>query len=301
MRGDQEWFVRPSWPVSSRSRATLSFVNGKFGDGYPGDDLGMLSFLDNDKLGSPAIEHADIHFDGSPAPFFVTPFLLRDIYTTTRMNPSGSIDTRPLFKIIADSIAYGSRSGGDINDRLFSRFTKTMIKPVKKISIPCGPKKNCCPVKNAFETCNCKDDVVEVIASDRLSRIPRCMKRYANLENLFASKSGLYAIENLEGLGHLKIVDLSGNSIKSINGLEKTPSIERLSLKDNSLENISGIDKVTSLRSLDIRENSSINDLRPVEKLDRLSHLLVQWNALDGENHDRAVNLSKRGVFLNPA
>ncbi len=75
------------------------------------------------------------------------------------------------------------------------------------------------------------------------------------LEELYMAQNKLRKIEGLEGLVHLRTLDLGANRIRLIEGLETNTALESLWLGKNKIEEIRGLDTLTQLRQLDIQNN----------------------------------------------
>ena len=77
------------------------------------------------------------------------------------------------------------------------------------------------------------------------------------LEELYIAQNKLRKIEGLIGMGHLKILDLGANRIRSMAGagLSTLVSLESLWLGKNKIGRIEGINSLKSLRKLDVQNN----------------------------------------------
>ncbi|ETK85771.1 hypothetical protein L915_09519 [Phytophthora nicotianae] len=85
----------------------------------------------------------------------------------------------------------------------------------------------------------------------------------------------------LQSLVHLRVLDLSANSISSTLGFPQLPRLEELSMAHNCLHGFNGLTrpvKFPKLQYLDLRGNeiSELNDLAVLQRLKRLSHLRLQ-------------------------
>ena len=122
------------------------------------------------------------------------------------------------------------------------------------------------------------------------------------LEDLTISGQEITDLSFLEGMTHLKRLDLSGCtihadlsvlgtlptleelslegcSISSLAFLEGAPALKDLNLRANAIGNLSALSSITTLRSLDLA-NNAISDLKPLSGLTELTHLDLSENVL---------------------
>ncbi|KAE9012130.1 hypothetical protein PR001_g14502 [Phytophthora rubi] len=89
------------------------------------------------------------------------------------------------------------------------------------------------------------------------------------------------AVHALQPLVHLRVLDLSANSITSTVGFPQLPRLEELSMAHNCLSGLEGLTrpiKFPKLRYMDLRGNeiAEFSDLISLERLKRLSHIRLQ-------------------------
>jgi len=88
-----------------------------------------------------------------------------------------------------------------------------------------------------------------------------------NLKYLFISENNLITIDNLSYLKHLKVIDLSGNKLKSIPELPEF--IEEIQIKNNQIIDITSLAKLEYLVRMDC-SNNLINKLPIIDSLEVL-------------------------------
>lgn len=102
------------------------------------------------------------------------------------------------------------------------------------------------------------------------------------------------AFHALQPLVHLRVLDLSANSIQSTLGFPQLPQLEELSMAHNCLQCLEGLSrpvKFPKLRYMDLRGNmiAGFNDVISLQRLKRLSHLRLQ--AADGSQANPICDL----------
>ena len=304
-------FVRPEYAKASKSRAVLSFIVRKNIDPIDDDDpvslrepTKMITLLDNKKITPVIIERTPIAIRYANSPFMVTPSLFREIMITDRMKQVHD-DNDETIKAAAMSISVNSRSPSSDLDGLVNRLlpSEQRIAPRNRSTVPCGDKK-CCVMKDNFDICNCNDDIAEINKDDdgnieHVYRIPSCISRYQQLESMFFGKyNNVEAVENIEGMKALKVLDLNGSHIHTLDGIDDVPSIERLFLKGSRVKTIAGIERLQSLRSVDVR-TPYLHDIVPAKHLKNLKHLFVAWDELKGDSLATAKEMMTKGIHVN--
>ncbi|KAF4139782.1 Leucine-rich repeat [Phytophthora infestans] len=98
----------------------------------------------------------------------------------------------------------------------------------------------------------------------------------------------------LQPLAHLRVLDLSANSISSTIGFPQLPRLEELSMAHNCLQGLDGLTrpiKFPKLQYLDLRGNeiAELNDLIMLQRHKRLSHLRLQ--AANGDQANPVCDL----------
>ena len=313
LNGEIAKFTRVDYPPASKSRSLLSIMSKnssserkRFSFGSNDilsidTDAKAVSFLDNKKVSPEMVERSNITISRVTSPFYVTPSLFREIMTKAR----AGIGTKEMLQTVEMSMVFGSRPTSNDLDALARKMVPdTELKMPPPSTIPCGDKK-CCAASTSFEMCNCDSGIVEISPSkdtERWYRIPRCISRYENLESMFTSDNNqIKAVENLEGMKHLKNLDLNGSRLDTAAGIEDSPSIERLFLRNVPLDTIKGIEKLPALRSLDISHDEYLHDITPVKGLKNLKHLFVDWKNINDESASVVKNMMKNGVYVNLA
>ncbi|KAG3026051.1 hypothetical protein PC121_g4787 [Phytophthora cactorum] len=98
----------------------------------------------------------------------------------------------------------------------------------------------------------------------------------------------------LQPLVHLRVLDLSANSISSTLGFPQLPRLEELSMAHNCIQGLDGLTrpiKFPKLQYLDLRGNAivELNDLVVLQRLKRLAHLRLQ--AANGDQANPVCDL----------
>mmetsp|Transcript_66192 Transcript_66192/g.130241 ORF Transcript_66192/g.130241 Transcript_66192/m.130241 type:complete len:365 (+) Transcript_66192:39-1133(+) len=101
------------------------------------------------------------------------------------------------------------------------------------------------------------------------------------LEELYLAQNKLRTIQGLEGLVHLRTLDLGANRIRVIQGLETNTAMKSLWLGKNKIEAIGGLEALTELRQLDIQHNRLTTLGEGLLHLSKLEELYLAWNAID--------------------
>ncbi|KAJ1433150.1 hypothetical protein B484DRAFT_447427 [Ochromonadaceae sp. CCMP2298] len=101
------------------------------------------------------------------------------------------------------------------------------------------------------------------------------------LQELYVAQNKLRRIEGLEGLVHLRTLDLGANRIRVIEGLETCTGLQSLWLGKNKIEVIAGLSTNTQLRQLDIQNNRLTQLGDGLQGLSELSELYLAWNAIE--------------------
>ena len=121
-----------------------------------------------------------------------------------------------------------------------------------------------------------------ISSSSSSSSFQSCSLLELNLSsNLF---HGVPDLSNLSLLTNLKILDLSGNSIKSLENIPYLFSMENFSIAFNQLETLNGLDCFPSLQRLDVRGNqlSSVVGFSVIENLIDLKE--IELSSVVGRN-----------------
>ena len=142
-----------------------------------------------------------------------------------------------------------------------------------------------------------KDLTVSETASDLSD-----LRHMLYLEDLTISAQEITDLSFLEGMTHLKRLDLSGCtisadlsvlgtlpaleelslqgcSISSLSFLEGAPALKALNLRSNAVGNLASLASIPTLQSLDLADNA-ISDLKPLSGLTELTHLNLSENVL---------------------
>lgn len=101
------------------------------------------------------------------------------------------------------------------------------------------------------------------------------------LEELYMAQNKLRRIEGLEGLVHLRTLDLGANRIRTIEGLESNTALQSLWLGKNKIEAIAGLETLSQLRQLDIQNNRLTTLGNGLAAQVHLEELYLAWNAID--------------------
>jgi hypothetical protein len=101
------------------------------------------------------------------------------------------------------------------------------------------------------------------------------------LQELYVAQNKLRRIEGLEGMAHLKTLDLGANRIRVIEGLDDCAALESLWLGKNKIELISGLTSNTQIKQLDIQNNRLTQLGDGLQGLSALSELYLAWNAIE--------------------
>lgn len=101
------------------------------------------------------------------------------------------------------------------------------------------------------------------------------------LEEVYAAQNKLRKIEGLEGLVHLRTLDLGANRIRKIEGLETNTALQSLWLGKNKIEAIEGLGALTQLRQLDVQHNRLTEIGSGIAHLTVLEELYLAWNAIE--------------------
>ncbi|KAK2149746.1 hypothetical protein LSH36_438g02044 [Paralvinella palmiformis] len=111
---------------------------------------------------------------------------------------------------------------------------------------------------------------------------------HSDLQVLNLHCNQIKKIENLEGLQHLKHLDLSSNQIGDISGLDYLVSLRTLNLSCNAIDTVQGLENLRSLAKLNLSYNqiSNISGLQAFDGPEyKLSQLDLQGNSLLSVDH----------------
>ncbi|KAG7376852.1 hypothetical protein PHYPSEUDO_012652 [Phytophthora pseudosyringae] len=122
------------------------------------------------------------------------------------------------------------------------------------------------------------------------------LEAFSGLVELCLSSNSIeeIAFHALQPLGHLRVLDLSANSISSTLGFPQLPRLEELSMAHNCLQGLDGLTrpiKFPKLRYLDLRGNeiADFNDLVSLQRLKRICHIRLQ--AANGDQANPVCDL----------
>ena len=103
-----------------------------------------------------------------------------------------------------------------------------------------------------------------------------------HLEELDLSYNNLDAIQGMEHLAQLRVLNLDNNSIGATAGLELCPRLRQLALSNNRIRAIEHLEHIRSLRTLDLRGNSisSFQSIRTLSLNANLESLLLIGNPI---------------------
>lgn len=130
---------------------------------------------------------------------------------------------------------------------------------------------------------------------------PRLVECVPLLEELYLAQNKLKQIEGLEGLVHLRILDLGANRLRSIEGLETNVGLKSLWLGKNKIEAITGLDNLVNLEQLDIQNNRLTTLGDGLRHLVNLRELYLACNRIPDvtglpQGNLEIVDLSTNGV-----
>ncbi|KAG6972455.1 hypothetical protein JG688_00003973 [Phytophthora aleatoria] len=122
------------------------------------------------------------------------------------------------------------------------------------------------------------------------------LEAFTGLVELCLSSNNIEEISfhALQPLVHLRVLDLSANSISSTLGFPQLPRLEELSMAHNCIQGLDGLTrpiKFPKLQYLDLRGNAivELNDLVVLQRLKRLAHLRLQ--AANGDQANPVCDL----------
>lgn len=115
-----------------------------------------------------------------------------------------------------------------------------------------------------------------------------------DFEDFEMAFSGLESLDGIEYCKHVKILDVSNNSLTDISNLWELNSLEELYLANNQIGYIDALSNLVNLKILDLSDNQ-IDDISPLFELDNLDYINLIGNPIPQQQIEI---LKKKGIII---
>ena len=115
-----------------------------------------------------------------------------------------------------------------------------------------------------------------------------------DFEEFEMASCGLESLDGVEHCIHIKILDVSNNSLSDLSNLWDLKNLEELYIAHNQIGYIDDVSNLIKLRVLDISENQ-IDDISPLFELEYLEFVNLMGNPVP---HAQIKALQKKGIIV---
>jgi hypothetical protein len=243
----QEFIIKPSNPLSAKSRAVIS-LHGKYRY-FPEGNADKVRYLDNGKATRKDKELRVPSIISVSFPVMVRYDTARQVLLTAFVTGNRVVTGAPNVDVFSRSISCKSVSDDLSSDvsRLFPPWSGDCNSGGHQI---CSFDKS----KSRFYG---RDD-------SSIKMIPACISNLVKLEHLDLSDTSVSKIEGLENNVKLERLDLYGTGIKKIEGLEKNVELKELYLTRTGVSKIENLENNVNLNGLSL----SKTDVSKIEGLE---------------------------------